>query len=226
MKRLYYLAVALMLIASCKVVDPYEPNPMTDRNISNLSYSLFYEESLECISLFYNAYHIAHFLDADAEVKVSPEYDLIRIGLMKNQNSYIYDYDDYIFSSEGFLNKGGSCHVEINYHKSLNIKCLDADKWQISNNRGMVFGVEVLKEDEKSMTMAVTLKGSVTEDSEYVAKMEDEGLKVFLEQKAIGEFDTMSWDGNVLVTYYEDESLIKSCRMTFKPGLTTEFDVF
>ena len=90
----------------------------------------------------------------------------------------------------------------------------------------MVFGVEVIKEDEKSMTMAVTLKGSVTEDSEYVAKMEDEGLKVFLEQKAIGEFDTMSWDGNVLVTYYEDESLIKSCRMTFKPGLTTEFDVF
>ena len=107
MKRLYYIFIALSLAVSCKVVDPYQPNPMTDSNISNLSHNLFSEEAAKCLTIFYNAFHITRFLEADAEVKVSPEYDIIRTGLKGAEGVYTFDYDDYTFTKEGLFEKGG-----------------------------------------------------------------------------------------------------------------------
>lgn len=226
MKRLYYIFIALSLAVSCKVVDPYQPNPMTDSNISNLSYNLFSEETSTCLTIFYNAFHITRFLEADAEVKVSPEYDIIRTGLKGAEGVYTFDYDDYTFTKEGLFEKGGACAVDINYHNTITVNCLSEGYWQIRSSNGMVLKVGMTDETEDSMRMAVSVSGAKTEDSPYLAKFHDEGLECIFKQKAIGEIESLTLDGSVVVEYYEVDKILKSCRMTFKPGLTTEFEVF
>lgn len=226
MKRLFYIVIALTLAASCKVVDPYNPNPMTDSNISNLSYNLFSEEAGTCLTVFYNAFHITRFLEADAEVKVSPEYDIIRTGLKGSNGVYTFDYNDYTFTKEGLFVKGGACAVDINRHNTVTISCLSEGYWQVKYSNGMLLKVELIEEGEDSMRMAVSVSGSKTEDSPYLARFHDEGLECIFKHKAIGEIESLTMDGKVLVDYYEVNKLIKSCRMRFKPGLTTEFEVF
>ena len=226
MKRLLYIFIALSLAVSCKVVDPYNPNPMTDNNISNLSYNIFTEEAGTCLTAFYNAIHIARFLEADAEVKVSPEYDLIRTGLKGSEGIYTFDYDDYTFTKEGLFEKGGACAVDISYHTTVTVNCLSEGNWQVKSSNGMMLKVEMIEESDDSMKMAVIVNGTKTEDSSFLAKFHDEGLEAAFGHKAIGELESLTFDGNVVVEYYEAADLVKSCRMTFKPGLTIGFEVF
>lgn len=226
MKRLYYAVLTLILAASCKVVEYYEPNPMTDANISRLSYSIFQEKADLCLSVFYKAYHIDRFLQADAEEKVTAKYNLIRTGLTKADEVYVYDYDDYTFSKEWLSEKGGSCKVYINYNTELTINNLGDEEWHIRDNSGMTFTVKLIEEKADAMRMKVDVSGVKTESSDFRAELSDEGLDVTFEYKAIGELDELACDGKVLVKYYEGNKHIKSCRMTFKPGLTTTFDVF
>lgn len=226
MKRLYYAALTLILAASCKVVEYYEPNPMTDANISRLSYNIFQESTDLCLSTFYKAYHIDRFLQADAEEKVSAKYDHIRIGLTKANETYVYDYDEYVFSKEWLSEKGGSCQVNINYHNKLTIRNIGEGTWQINDNNGIAYTVSLIEKKDEAMKMAVGVTGKKTESSDFWAEVSDEGLEATFEYKTIGELDAITCDGAVLVEYYEGSTYIKSCRMTFKPGLTTTFDVF
>ena len=226
MKRLYYIFIAIFLAVSCKVVDPYQPNPMTDSNISNLSHNMFTEEAGTCLTVFYNAFHIARFLEADAEVKVSPEYDLIRTGISGTEGIYTFDYNEYVFTKEGLFEKGGACAVDINYHNTITINCLSENYWQVMSNKGIVLKMEMIEEFGDGMRMAVNVNGAKTEDSPYLAKFHDEGLECIFKHKKIGEIESLTMDGNVVIEYYEVDKLLKSCRMTFKPGLTTEFEVF
>ena len=226
MKRLYYIFIALSLAVSCKVVDPYQPNPMTDSNISNLSYNLFSEEAGTCLTIFYNAFHITRFLEADSEVKVSKVYDIIRTGLREANGIYTFDYDDYTFTKEGLFEKGGACAVDISYNRTITINCLSEGYWQIKSSNGMTLKVELIGESEDSMKMAVSVSGAKTENSPYLAKFHDEGLEGHLKHQVIGEIESLDLDGKVVVDYYEANDLIKSCRMTFNSGLTTEFEVF
>lgn len=226
MKRLYYIFIALGLAVSCKVVDPYHPNPMTDINIINLSHNMFTEEAGTCLTVFYNAFHIARFLEADAEVKVSPEYDLIRTGISGTEGIYTFDYDEYTFTKEGLFEKGGACAVDISYHNTVTVNCLSEGCWQVKSSNGMMLDLEFIEENEDSMKMSVKARWTKTENSAYLAKFHDEGLQAVFKQKAIGELEALILDGKVIAEYYEANDLIKSCSMTFKPGLTTEFDVF
>ena len=90
----------------------------------------------------------------------------------------------------------------------------------------MMLDLEFIEENEDSMKMSVKARWTKTENSAYLAKFHDEGLQAVFKQKAIGELEALVLDGKVIAEYYEANDLIKSCSMTFKPGLTTEFDVF
>lgn len=226
MKKLYYAVLTLILAASCKVVEYYEPNPMTDSNICRLSYSIFQERADLCLSAFYNAYQIDRFLQADAEEKISAEYDIIRTGLIRTEDAYVYNYDDYTFSKEWLSEKGGSCKVYINYNTELTINNMGEDVWLIKDNEGMTYTVKMIDVKDDAMITEVEVKGVKTESSDFWADISSEGLEVTFEHETIGELDALSCNGKVLLEYYEGNKLIKSCRMTFKPGLTTTFDVF
>ena len=216
----------MMLAVSCKVVEYYEPNPMTDANISMLSYNIYQESAELCLSAFYNAYHIDRFLQAEAEEKISTKYDEIRIGLSRNAETYIYDYDDYTFSKEWLSEKGGSCQISINYYTNLTIRNIGGDVWQINDNNGMAYTVRMTEEKDDAMIMEVGVTGKKTESSDFWAEVSDEGLEVTFGYETIGKLDELSCSGAVFVEYYEGNKYIKSCRMTFKPGLTTSFDIF
>jgi hypothetical protein len=157
---------------------------------------------------------------------VSPEYDLIRTGISGTEGIYTFDYDEYVFTKEGLFEKGGACAVDINYHNTITINCLSENYWQVKNNKGIVLKMEMIEEFEDGMRMAVNVNGAKTEDSPYLAKFHDEGLECIFKHKKIGEIESLTMDGNVVIEYYEVDKLLKSCRMTFKPGLTTEFEVF
>lgn len=220
------MAVALILAVSCKVVERYEPNPMTDSNISRLSYNIFQENAEVCLHSFYNAYHIGRFLQADAEEMVSQKYDIIRTGLVSSDGHYIFDYDDYYFAAEGMLKVGKFCTVDIDYYTTISITMISEEEWQINNNDGMSLIVKMLEENEEFMKMEVTINGTKTESSLFRAVISDEGLEVKLEHEKPGALESLSCDGKVIVEYYEENRLIKTCLMTFRPGLTTSFDVF
>lgn len=89
--------------ASCRVVEGDVTNPTTNDRIAEFCAGLFEEKVSEALTYFYNTYYIARFVQGDAELKVSPEYDLIRTGLTTENGIYSYGYRPYDFHGEDFF---------------------------------------------------------------------------------------------------------------------------
>lgn len=227
MKRFIIFLFAAAAAVSCKVVDPYQPNQLNDKNISTFCATLFDEEVKENLTYFYNAYAIAKFLDADAEEKVSAKYDIIRTGLRSNDGSYTFDYDDYTFSVDPPFAAGSSWKVKCSYHKDVNISVLGDGKWKITcTDDGTILSVDMLEEKDDMMLMSVTVKGQRTEESSYSADFSSSEIEVTVSGKKIGKIESMSFNGEMIVKFKKDTASVKTCIMTMVPGLTTLFDVF
>lgn len=226
MKRLITAITISALALSCKVSEPYTSSPVTDHNISLLCRNIFDDKVAGNIKLFHNALNIALFLDADAEEKVSEKYDLIRTGLRGSGDTYIYDYDDYGFSLDTLFGPGATWKIVPSYHRSATVSWVTDGTWQFRDNDGTVIDIRLAEDSEGFMVFDMDINGMKTEESSYYAEFGSEGLEVRVNFMKRGVIDSMSFDGEMLMRFKEGSTLIKQCRMTFKPGLTDSFDIF
>ena len=226
MKKLLLMIMVLALAASCKVLDPYEPNQFNEKNISSFCNSLFEEEVSYNIVYFYNAYHIARFIEADAEQKVSPEFDMIRTGLSYSEDRYVFDYDDYRFSTDSLFIPGGIWRVRCDRNKNLHIN-VGADKeWTLAgSDSGTVMNVKLTEESPEMMRMLVSVKGTRTEDSEFSARFSAEELEVTIGHKYAGKIESMAFRGEMQVVFYEGAKGHRTCVMTMVPELKTSYAI-
>lgn len=226
MKRLIIAAMLSVLAVSCKVVDPYESNHMTDRNISVLCSNIFEDKVYDNVRLFYNAFEIASFLDADAEEKVAAKYDIIRTGLSGKDGKYVYDYDDYEFSADTLFGPGALWKVSPFYHRSLTMTGMSEDSWQVKVNDGTVIDIVLSEEGEGVMVLEMDVNGVKTEESPYTGSFSGKGLKVRIDHAKIGVIDSIAFSGSMLFEFRNGSTLLKSCNMTLSPGMTTVFEIF
>lgn len=227
MKRFIIFLFAAAAAVSCKVVDPYQPNQLNDKDIISFCDDIFDEEVKENLTYFHNAYAIAKFLDADTEEKVSEKYDIIRTGLRSNDGNYTFDYDDYTFSKDPLFTAGSSWKVECSYYKDVNIRVRGDGKWTITcTDDDTILSVEMLEDSEDTILMSVIVNGLRTEESSYSADFSSPGIEVTVSCKKIGKIDSMSFKGEMTVKFKKDTDSIKTCIMTMVPGMATLYDVF
>lgn len=226
MKKLILIIAVAAAAASCRISDPQEPNQLNEQNISNYCRNLFEEEVSKNLICFYNACQIARFLDADAEAKVSPEFDLIRTGLSYNEDSYTFDYDDYSFSGESSFLDEGVWKVIRSYYQELAIIVCPDKEWTITvSNTGTVMKVKLVEEDAETMKMSVRINGIMTENSEYSAEFEADSLEVTICHKSAGKIESMTYDGEMTVRFMENTRPRKTCVMEMIPGMATSYAI-
>ena len=214
------------MAASCMINDPYEPNQLNDHNITRLCSELFNEEVTDNLNYFYNAYHIARFIDADADEKVSPKYDLIRTGLSSHDDSYSFDYNDYTFSKDSLFVPGSSWKVMVNYHKTLTIDVKENNEWNITSmDDGTILKVRLVEETDAGMQTVVSVNGIRTENSSYSARFSAQDMGITFRHTSIGKINSMAYKGEMTIDFYKDASTLKSCTMTLVPGLTTSYQI-
>lgn len=226
MKRLIIATMLSVLAVSCKVVDPYESNHMTERNISVLCSNIFEDMVYDNVRLFYNAFEIASFLDADAEEKVSDKYDLIRTGLRGSGDTYTYDYDDYGFSPDSLFGPGASWKIVPSYHRSIEVTWMSENSWRLTGNDGAVLDIVLSEEGDGFMVLEMDVNGVRTEESSYTGAFSGKALKVRINHAKIGVIDSMTFSGIILFEFRNGSDLLKSCNMTLSPGMTTAFEIF
>ncbi|MBQ7810950.1 MAG: hypothetical protein IJ394_00170 [Bacteroidales bacterium] len=227
MKRLIIFLFAAAAAVSCKVIDPYQPDQLNDDNIGIFCGNIFDEEVRDNLTYFYNAYNIARFLDADAEEKVSPKYDLIRTGLRSNDVGYSFDYDDYTFNEDPLFVTGSSWKVKCSYYKNIIIDVKDGNEWVVTSTEdGTVLKLKMTEETEDSMNLTIDVEGLRTEESPYSAKFSATDLAVTLRHENIGMIDSMIFGGEMTVRFLNGTTPVKECVMTMVPGMTTHYDIF
>lgn len=227
MKRLIIFLSAAAAAVSCKVIDPYQPNQLNDYNIGIFCGNIFDEEVKENLTYFYNAYHIARFLDADAEAKVSPKYDLIRTGLRSNDVGYSFDYDDYTFSEDSLFVTGSSWKVKCSHYRNIIIDVKDGNEWVVTSTEdGTVLKLKMNEETEDSMNLTIDVNGLRTEESSYSARFSSSSLELTVSSRKIGEIDSMTFEGEMTVRFLNGTTPVKECVMTMVPGMTTLYDIF
>lgn len=228
MKKFVFFILVSLSAVSCRITDlyVYEGNPMTDKNISAVCDYILEDRVITNLTYFYNAYNIARFVGADAEIKVSPLYDLIRTGLKESGGKYVYGYQDYDFSGEDFFAAKGACEIVMNYRRSVNVAYVSEGKWRIDSQNGTIIDVEVMEEGDDAMRMIIDVDGEMTEESEFSADFQARDLQVVFLHAKVGKIDSKLYDGEMLVEFYEDASLLKSCQMSMTPGMSTRFRVF
>lgn len=226
MKRLIIAIIIPALALSCKVSEPYTSSPITDSNIIMLSRNIFDDNVAGNIKIFHNAFHIARFLEADAEEKVSEKYDLIRTGLRGSGDNYTYDYDDYGFSLDSLFGPGASWKIAPSYHRSVDVTWMSENSWRLSGNDGTRIDISFVEEGEGFISFDMDINGIKTEDSSYSAEFVSDDLRVRIEYAKIGVIGSMNFDGEMLIKFKYGSTLLKQCRMTLRPGLSESFDIF
>lgn len=225
MKRfLLFIATALTTV-SCVVVDGTVSNPTTDENLFEFCADIFEEKVDQNVVFFYRAYHIARFLEADPELKVSQEYDLIRTGLSTYGGSHVFDYRSYDFREKSFFDFKGECVMDTDYGYSLVIKWKRTGVWAVAVSDGTKLIVEVVGEDADGLVLDVAVDGLMTEESMYSAKYQCDSFRVVLEHEKIGRIDDRSYEGVMEVMFHDASRHLKSCVMTYAPGEPVRYEV-
>lgn len=224
MKRFYFFLFAVMAAASCKVVDPYIKNPTKGPYMYEVCRTIFEADIDKTLKLFYNAYNIAVFQNGDAELKVSPQYDLIRTGLVSSDGVCEYDNVRYNYNGEDFFSEKGMCRIFDLWRFSMTVLRESPDTWTIGNADGLAMSVTVLESGDDGMKLSVTVDGRRIEESTYYVMLISDGLKVDIAHKKVGKVTSAAYEGTLLTVFYDGDTLLKTCRMTFQPGHTTSFD--
>ena len=177
MKRFLYIMTVALAAASCRVVDGDVTNPTTDDRISAFCADVFEERVSRALEYFYNAYYIARFVQGDAELKVSPEYDYIRTGLSAENGVYSYDYRPYDFHAEDFFGENGVCEVESGRWYSITITRVGEEHWRMAVNDGTVFNLVLMEESEDGILLNMKVDGVMTEESSFTARLDAEDME-------------------------------------------------
>lgn len=208
---------------SCMVIE----NPYAGYVNDPKSYSkeLLDDAVTRNLTCFYNAYHIARFLQAAPEQKVSQEFDLIRTGLRESDGAYSYSYVSYQFITEDFFAEKGVCTVKDGRWYTADIRWVEDGRWKMMVKDGTVLEILVTEDDAAGLSMVVTLSGEATENSSYTAVFAAEDLKAEFRHAQIGKIDMVLYDGRMSVLFCDAGQPLLTCTMFFASSETVFYDV-
>ena len=207
---------AVMIAASCKVSDADFDNPTTDEFMKDYCNELFVDKVSRNIQYFYNAYYVGRFISGDAQLKVSPEYDIIRTGLTDGYGNYGFGNDTYDFNGEDFFSNKGVCSVKASYWRSIAIAALAEGKWAMVMDDGTVLEFTVKDETEDGIVLNMNIDGLMTESNEYSVRFTAEDMEVDIRHNKIGRIASKSISGMMDVNFLRSEKPLKTCSMTFE----------
>lgn len=216
MKRIILFMAAVMIAASCEVSDADFDNPTTDDFMKDYCNELFVDKVSRNLQYFYNAYYIGRFISGDAQLKVSPEYDIIRIGLSGESGNYGFGNDTYDFNGEDFFSNKGVCSVKASYWRSIAITALAEGKWAMVVDDGTVLEFTVKDETEDGIVLNMNIDGLVTDSNEYSVRFTAEDMEVDIRHNKIGRIASKSISGMMDVNFLRSEKPLKTCSMTFE----------
>lgn len=211
--------------ASCRVVEGDVTNPTTDDRIAEFCAGLFEEKVSEALTYFYNTYYIARFVQGDAELKVSPEYDLIRTGLTTENGIYSYGYRPYDFHGEDFFGENGVCDVESGRWYSVTVTNVSQDHWKMAVSDSTVFDLFLIEEDQEGISLSMNVDGCITEESAFTARLDIEEMTADIRHEHIGDIVSKTFYGDMEVRFYDGDTLLKTCTVTYKPGEYVRHDI-
>ena len=211
--------------ASCRVVGGDVTNPTTDDRIAEFCAGLFEEKVSEALTYFYNTYYIARFVQGDAELKVSPEYDLIRTGLTTENGIYSYGYRPYDFHGEDFFGENGVCDVESGRWYSVTVTNVSQDHWKMAVSDSTVFDLFLIEEDQEGISLSMNVDGCITEESAFTARLDIEEMTADIRHEHIGDIVSKTFYGDMEVRFYDGDTLLKTCTVTYKPGEYVRHDI-
>lgn len=225
MKRFLLILTLAVAAASCRVVDGDVTNPTTDDRIAEFCAEVFEERVSEALTYFYNAYYIARFVQGDAELKVSPEYDYIRTRLSVDDGKYSYDYCPYDFKGEDFFGEKGVCEIQSGRWYSVTITRVAQGNWRMAVKDGTVLNLLLLEEDEDGILLNMKVNGVMTEESSFTARLEAEEMEADIRHEHIGVIASKAFYGDMKVSFYDGATPLKTCTMTFKHGEYVRYDI-
>ena len=186
---------AVLMAASCKVVEADFNNPTTDEYISRYCVTLFSDKVSENLEYFYNAYYVARFVAGDAELKVSPEYDYIRTRITGSDGKYEFDYLQYEFQGNGFFAEGGTCVVSSGRWLSITIKNIGIGQWTMEVNDGTKFVFTVVEENAEGLVLDMSVSGVKISPDLSIAKIY---VSVFPSDKSEAVMSTLEENSRAL----------------------------
>ena len=211
--------------ASCRVVDGDVTNPTTDERIAEFCDDVFEDKVAEALPYFYNAYYIARFIQGDAALKVSPEYDHIRTGLTSENGRYSYRYCPYDFKGMDFFAEKGICEITSGRWYTLTITNVSENHWEMTVNYNTVFDLFLLEDDENGISLNMSVVGRISEESSFSAGFRIEDMTVDISHDHIGEIAAKTYYGDMTVNFYDGTTPLKTCTMTYKPGEYVRYEI-
>ena len=225
MKRFLLFFALAVAAASCSVVDGDVTNPTKDDRIVGFCKDVFEEKVSEALTYFYNAYYIARFVQGDAALKVSPEYDYIRTGLRTENGRYSYRYCPYDFKGVDFFAENGICEITSGRWYSLTITNASENHWKMTVSDNTVFDLLLLEDGEEGISLNMNVSGCVSEESSFSAGFEIEDMTAYISHDHIGDIVSKAFYGDMKVSFHDGATLLKTCTLTFKPGEYVRYDI-
>lgn len=225
MKRFLLALTVAIAAASCRVVDGDVVNPTTDEHVFEFCAELFEQKVGEALDYFYNSYFIARFVQGDAALKVSPEYDYIRTGLSAQDGQYSYLYDPYDFKGTDFFGEGGVCEINSGRWYAVTMTRIAQGHWNMTVSDDTVFELYLLEEKEEGIRLSMSVHGVETEESSFSAGFETAEMEVDFRHEHIGHDIAKTFYGGFKVCFYDGSEPLKTCTMTFKPGEYVRYDI-
>lgn len=217
MKKIVLAMMLSMALTSCVVSDPYEPDPLNDRNISEFCDGVFENDVKANVECFYHIYYAARFLQADAAQKVSVKYDNIRTGLRRYGDSYAFASMDFSFSKEDPFTVGSMCKVRKNYSRHITITMTSENEWKIdAETDDATILLTLISADDTGMKMNLRVRGKWTEESSYSAKFESGSLDVEIVNKTPIAIDKSYYSGVISFDFFDNQTLILERDMTLR----------
>jgi hypothetical protein len=90
---------------------------------------------------------------------------------------------------------------------------------------GSVFDLILLEESEEGISLNMSMKGVVTEESTFTAGFESEEMIVDIRHENIGKIASKAFHGDMKVSFYDEAKLLKTCTMTLRPGEHVRYEI-
>lgn len=226
MRKTVILLLSLLATVSCKVSDLSDLDDTTNDRMTRFCAQIFSKNVERYLKTFYEAYYIARFIEADPEVKVSAEYDMVRTELRSGNGYYVYKYNEFAFAEAGFFSPKGGCDMNLSYNEDVTVRLVAKDCWEMQTEEGNIwFEVRLLEEGAEGMHLSVSASGTCTENSPYSASyaMEDMDVKFDHQKKML--ILSSSYTGVMTVEFFRQSVLLQTCRMTYSGHAYPRYEI-
>ena len=216
-----------VVLTSCMISNPYEAKKLNASNISEYCTGVFeqgVQENLEC---FYNAWYIARFVESSDEDKVSAKYDNIRTTLRQNGGYYTFDSMTVVFSMGSPFTVGSTWTIQETYKRKMIVTMRSETEWKIvSETDDVVILLTLISADDAGMKMNVQVRGKWTEESDYSADFESEGIDVEIVNKNPIAIDKIYYSGKMMFDFFEGDDEIMKCEMIVSTDFLSVFSTW